>query len=125
MLKQIDEFYKYIMITLLVVYLINYAYFGEITITFTIIAIAIILEIVKQRHVMKQLTISQLSIIGIVSLAGITGIIYLFILLRIFLNPLSLPSIVEYMLLFAFVLISLYVLKYCLKKLFGRAIETH
>lgn len=125
MLKQIDEFYKYIMITLLVVYLINYAYFGEVTITFTIIALAIVLEIIRQRNHIKQFTYAQLSIIGVVLIAGIAGIIYLFVLFRIFIVPLSLPTAVEDLLLIAFALISLYILGYFLKKLYVRAIEKH
>lgn len=123
MLKQIDELYKYLMITLLVVYLINYAYFSEITITLTVIVLAGVLEIVKQRHSIKQLTLSQLSIIGVVLLAGISGVLYLVILFRIFLNPFNLPATLENILFFAFVVISLYALVYFLKKLFGRAIE--
>ncbi|MEI4772007.1 hypothetical protein WAX74_20640 [Psychrobacillus sp. FJAT-51614] len=125
MLKQIDHFYKYIMITLLVVYLINYVYFGKATITFIIVALAIVLELIRQRHHIKQLTYAQLSIIGVVLLAGIAGIIYLFVLFRIFIVPLSLPTAVEDILLIVFALICLYVLGFFLKKLYVHAIEKH
>ncbi|QFG00910.1 hypothetical protein PB01_20105 [Psychrobacillus glaciei] len=123
MLKRIDEFYMYIMIALLVVYLINFAYFGELTITFTVIALSIILEIIIHRHHMKRHTNAQLSIIGVVLLAGIAGIIYLFVLFRIFLDPFSLSSTLEHVLLLAFVLVCLYALIRFIKNLFGRAIE--
>lgn len=123
MLKQIDEFYMHIMIMLLVIYLVNFAYFGEVTISFTVIALAIILEIIKHRVQMKQLTYAQLSIIGVVLLAGIAGIIYLFVLFRIFLDPFSLSSTLEHVLLLAFVLICFYALIRFIKNLFGRVIE--
>ncbi|MFF2754614.1 hypothetical protein ACFVR1_12810 [Psychrobacillus sp. NPDC058041] len=123
MLKQIDEFYMHIMIMLLVIYLVNFAYFGEVTITFTVIALAIILEVIKHRVHIKQLTYAQLSIIGVVLLAGIASIIYLFVLFRIFLDPFSLSSTLEHVLLLAFVLICFYALIRFIKNLFGRVIE--
>ncbi|WP_144512551.1 hypothetical protein [Bacillus sp. FJAT-22090] len=123
MLKQIDEFYKYIMIVLLVIYLINAVYLKELTITFTVIGLVIILEFIRHRHLMKKLTFPQLSIIGVVLLAGVAGTIYLLVLFRIFLEPFSLPSTVETMLLILFMFICLYILGYFLKRIFGRAIE--
>jgi hypothetical protein len=121
-LKQIEENYKYLMILLLVVYLINTAYLKEITITFTAIALAIILEIIKQRHHIKKLTYSQLAIIGIVVLAGISGTIYIVILFQIFLQSLSIPQTLETVLLLLTALVCFYLVGYFLKKLYARAI---
>lgn len=123
MLEQIEELYKYLLITLLVVYLINFAFFGEVTISFTVIALVIILEFIIHRHHIKKLNYAQVSIIGVVLLAGIAGTVYLFVLFGIFLDPLSLPAFLEKILLLAFVLICLYVLVYFLKRMVGRAIE--
>ncbi|TQR18988.1 hypothetical protein [Psychrobacillus vulpis] len=123
MLKQIDEFYKYIMIVLLALYIINSVYFSELIVTFTIIGLAIILEVIRNRSHIRKLTYVQLSIIGVVILAGIAGTIYLLVLFRIFLQPFSLSSTLELILLIVFVLVCLYVLAYFLKKMFGRAIE--
>lgn len=122
MLKQIEENYKYLMILLLVVYLINTAYLKEITITFTAIGLAIILEIIKQRHHIKKLTYSQLAIIGIIVLAGISGTIYIVILFQIFLQSLSIPQTLETVLLLLTALVCFYVVGYFLKKLYARAI---
>jgi len=121
-LKQIEENYKYLMILLLVVYLINTAYLKEITITFTAIGLAIILEIIKQRHHIKKLTYSQLAIIGIIVLAGISGTIYIVILFQIFLQSLSIPQTLETVLLLLTALVCFYVVGYFLKKLYARAI---
>lgn len=123
MLKKIDELYKFIMIILLVVYLINSIYLKELVLTFTIIGLVIILEFVKHRHRIKQLTFSQFAIIGVVLLAGGAGTIYLLVLFQIFLEPLSIPSTLETMLLILFVLVCLYGLGYFLKRIFGRTIE--
>lgn len=123
MLKKIDELYKYIMIILLVVYLVNAVYLKELSITFSAIGIVIILEFIRHRHHIKKLSFSQLSIIGVVLLAGIAGTLYLLVLFRIFLNPFSLPSTLETMLLILFMFVCLYGLGYFLKRIFGRAIE--
>lgn len=123
MLKQIDELYKYILIILLVVYLINSIYLKELTLTFTIIALAIILESVKHRHRIKKLSFPQLAIIGVVLLAGGAGTVYLLVLFQIFLDPFSLSSVVETTLLVLFVIVCLYGLGYFLIKMFGRAIK--
>lgn len=123
MLKQIDELYKFILIILLVVYLINSIYLKELMLTFIIIGLVIILEFVKHRHRIKQLTFSQLAIIGVVLLSGGAGTIYLLVLFQIFLEPLSIPSGLETGLLILFVLVCLYGLGYFLKRIFGRAIE--
>ncbi|TQR17281.1 hypothetical protein [Psychrobacillus soli] len=123
MLKQIDELYKYVMIVLLVVYLINSIYLKELSLTFTIIGLVLVLEVVKHRHRIKQLTFPQLAIIGVVLLAGGAGTIYLLVLFQIFLEPFSLPSTLETMLLVLFVLICLYGLGHFLKRIFGRALE--
>lgn len=122
MLKQIEENYKYLMILLLVVYLINTAYLKEITITFTAIALAIILEIIKQRHHIKKLTYSQLAIIGIIVLAGISGTIYIVILFQIFLQSLNIPQTLETVLLLLTALVCFYLVGYFLKQLYARAI---
>lgn len=123
MLRQIDELYKYILIILLVVYLINSIYLKELTLTFTIIGLVIILEVVKHRHRIKRLTFSQLAIIGVVMLSGSAGTIYLLVLFQIFLEPFSLHSTLETTLLILFALICLYGLGYFLKRIFGRAIN--
>ena len=117
MLKKIDKFYKYLLITILVVYLINFAYFGEITITFTAIALTVILEILKHRHYFKQFSPSQFSIIA--------GTIYCFVLFHIFLNSFSFPSVLEDIFLLAVMILCLYVLMHFFKKLYSRAIEKH
>lgn len=122
MLKQIEENYKYIMIMLFVVYLINFAYLGEITISVTIIGIAIVTELVKQRKNIKKLTFSQLAIIGIVLLTSIVATIYMLVLFRIFLEPLNIPAAFESIILMGFVLFCLYVISYFLKKIYIRAI---
>ncbi len=122
MLKQIEENYKYLMILLLVVYLINTAYLKEITITFTAIVLAIILEIIKQRYHIKKLTYSQLAIIGIIVLAGISGTIYIVILFQIFLQSLSIPQTLETVLLLLTALVCFYLVGYFLKQLYARAI---
>lgn len=122
MLKQIEENYKYLMILLLVVYLINTAYLKEITITFTAIVLAIILEIIKQRYHIKKLTYSQLAIIGIIVLAGISGTIYIVILFQIFLQSLSIPQPLETVLLLLTALVCFYLVGYFLKQLYARAI---
>lgn len=122
MLKQIEENYKYLMILLLVVYLINTAYLKEITITFTAIVLAIILEIIKQRYYIKKLTYSQLAIIGIIVLAGISGTIYIVILFQIFLQSLSIPQPLETVLLLLTALVCFYLVGYFLKQLYARAI---
>lgn len=122
MLKQIEENYKYLMILLLVVYLINTAYLKEITITFTAIVLAIILEIIKQRYHIKKLTYSQLAIIGIIVLAGISGTIYIVILFQIFLQSLSIPQSLETVLLLLTALVCFYLVGYFLKQLYARAI---
>ncbi|MFJ8064401.1 hypothetical protein ACIQYS_07195 [Psychrobacillus sp. NPDC096426] len=123
MLKQIDELYKYILIILLVVYLINSIYLKELTLTFTIIGLAVILEVVKHRHRIKRSTFPQLAIIGVVMLSGGAGTIYLLVLLQIFLEPFRLPSALETTLIIIFLLICLYGLGYFLKRIFGRAIK--
>lgn len=123
MLKKIDELYKFILIILLVVYLINSIYLKELVLTFTVIGLVIILELVKHRRRIKKLTFSQLAIIGVVMLAGCAGTIYLLVLLQIFLEPFQLPTTLETMLLILFILICLYGLGYFLKRIFGRAIE--
>ncbi|SES40271.1 hypothetical protein [Psychrobacillus sp. OK032] len=123
MLKKIDELYKYILIMLLVVYLINSIYLEELMLTFTIIALAILLELVKQRHRIKQLTFPQFAIIGVVLLAGGAGTIYLLVLFQIFLEPFRLPSTLKTMLLILFVLVCLYGLGYFLRRTFGRALK--
>ena len=125
MLKKIDKFYKYLLITILVVYLINFAYFGEITITFTAIALTVILEILKHRHYFKQFSPSQFSIIAVILLAGIAGTIYCFVLFHIFLNSFSFPSVLEDIFLLAVMILCLYVLMHFFKKLYSRAIEKH
>lgn len=122
MLKEIEENYKYLMILLLVVYLINTAYLEEITITFTAIGLAIILEIIKQRHHIKKLTYSQLAIIGIIVLAGISGTIYIVILFQIFLQTLNIPQALETVLLLLTALVCFYLVGYFLKQLYARAI---
>lgn len=123
MLKQIDELYKYLMIMLLVLYLINSIYLQEATITFTAIVLVILLELTKHRHHIKQLTYSQLSIIGIVLLAGITGIIYLLVTIQIFIEPVNLPKEMESVLYFVCILVGIYILWYFIGKLFGKALE--
>ncbi|MDI2586336.1 hypothetical protein OR571_04120 [Psychrobacillus sp. NEAU-3TGS] len=123
MLKRIDELYKYILIMLLVVYLINSIYVKELTLTFIIIAFVIILELVKHRKHIKKLSFPQVAIIGIVLLTGSAGIIYLLVLFQIFLDPLSLSYPLETMLLVLFVFICLYGLGYFLKRIFGRALK--
>ena len=123
MLKQIEDLYKYLMIMLLVIYLINSIYLQEITITFTAIVLVVLLEIIKHRHHIKQLTYSQLSIIGIVLLAGIAGIIYLLVTIQIFLEPLGLPAKMEGVLFFVCIVVGIYILWYFIGKLFGRALE--
>lgn len=123
MLKQIDELYKYLMIMLLVVYLINSIYLQEVTITFTAIVLVVLLEIIKHRHHIKQLTYSQLSIIGIALLAGIAGIIYLLVMIQIFLEPIDLPQKMESLLYFVCIVVGIYILWYFIGKLFGRALE--
>ena len=123
MLKKIDELYKYLMIMLLVIYLINSIYLQEITITFTAIVLVVLLEFVKHRHHIKQLTYSQLSIIGIVLLAGIAGIIYMIVTIQIFLEPIGLPQKIESVLFFLCIVIGIYILWYFIGKLFGRALE--
>lgn len=122
MLKQIEENYKYIMIMLLVVYLINFAYLGELTITVTIIGIAIVTELAKQRKNIKKLTFSQLAIIGIVLLTSIAVTIYMLVLFRIFLEPLNIPAAFESIILMGFIIFCLYVIGYFLKKIYVRAI---
>ncbi|QUG43569.1 hypothetical protein KD050_10265 [Psychrobacillus sp. INOP01] len=123
MLKQIDALYKYLMIMLLVIYLINSIYFQEVTITFTAIMLVVLLEIIKHRHHIKQLTYSQLSIIGIVLLAGIAGIIYLLVTIQIFLEPINLPEKIESALFFVCIVLGIYILWYFIGKLFGRVLE--
>lgn len=123
MLKKFDELYKYMMIILLVVYLINSIYIKALMLTFTIIGLVIILELVKHRRRIKRLTFSQLAIIGVVLLTGGTGTIYLLVLFQIFLEPLSIPTSLETVLLILFVLVCLYVLGYFLKRIFGRVIQ--
>lgn len=123
MLKKIDELYKYLMIMLLVIYLINSIYLQEITITFTAIVLVVLLEFVKHRYHIKQLTYSQLSIIGIVLLAGIAGIIYMIVTIQIFLEPIGLPQKIESVLFFLCIVIGIYILWYFIGKLFGRALE--
>lgn len=121
MLKQIEENYKYLMITLLVIYLINFAYFDEIIITFTTIGLAIILESFKQRQHIKKFTYSQLSIIGIVLLAGISAAVYIVILSSIFLQQFNLPETIETIFLIISALVCLYVLGYFMKKIYAVA----
>lgn len=123
MLKQIDSLYKYLMIMLLVIYLINSIYLHEVTITFTAITLVILLEFIRHRHHIKQLTYSQLSIIGVVLLAGIAGIIYLLVMIQIFLEPIGLPQKMESVLFFACIIVGIYILWYFIGKLFGRALE--
>ena len=123
MLKQIDELYKYLMLTLLVIYLINSIYLQEFTITLTAIVLVILLELMKHRHHIKQLTYSQLSIIGIILLAGIAAIIYLIVTIQIFLEPMNLPEKVESLLFFGCIVLGIYMLWYFIGKLFGRALE--
>jgi len=122
-LKQIDELYKYLMLTLLVIYLINSIYLQEFTITLTAIVLVILLELMKHRHHIKQLTYSQLSIIGIILLAGIAAIIYLLVTIQIFLEPMNLPEKVESLLFFGCIVLGIYMLWYFIGKLFGRALE--
>lgn len=123
MLKQIDELYKYLMMTLLVIYLINSIYLQELTITLTAIVLVVLLELIKHRHHIKQLTYSQLSIIGIILLAGIAAIIYLIVTIQIFLEPMNLPEKVESLLFFGCIVLGIYMLWYFIGKLFGRALE--
>ncbi len=123
MLKLVDENYKYLMILFLVIYLINSIYLHEVTISFTVILLVIVLELFIHRHQIKQLSYSQLAIMGVVIIAGIAGIVYLLVLLQIFIEPFSLPSAVETILLVLFLAIGLYVLWQFLKKLFKRALE--
>lgn len=123
MLKQIDELYKYLMLTLLVIYLINSIYLQEFTITLTAIVLVVLLELIKHRHHIKQLTYSQLSIIGIILLAGIAAIIYLLVTIQIFLEPMNLPGKVESLLFFGCIVLGIYMLWYFIGKLFGRALE--
>ena len=123
MLKQIDELYKYLMMTLLVIYLINSIYLQEFTITLTAIVLVVLLELIKHRHHIKQLTYSQLSIIGIILLAGIAAIIYLLVTIQIFLEPMNLPGKVESLLFFGCIVLGIYMLWYFIGKLFGRALE--
>lgn len=123
MLKQIDELYKYLMMTLLVIYLINSIYLQEFTITLTAIVLVVLLELIKHRHHIKQLTYSQLSIIGIILLAGIAAIIYLIVTIQIFLEPMNLPEKVESLLFFGCIVLGIYMLWYFIGKLFGRALE--
>lgn len=123
MLKQIDELYKYLMIMLLVLYLINSIYLQEVTITFTAIILVVLLELTKHRHHIKQLTYSQLSIIGIVLLAGIAAIIYVLVTIQIFLEPIGLPEKTESILYFVCIVVGIYILWYFIGKLFGRALE--
>ncbi|MBD7944979.1 MULTISPECIES: hypothetical protein [Psychrobacillus] len=123
MLKLVDENYKYLMILFLAIYLINSIYLHEVTITFTVILLVIVLELFIHRHQIKQLSYSQLAIMGVVIIAGIAGIVYLLVLLQIFIEPFSLPSAVETILLVLFLAIGLYVLWQFLKKLFKRALE--
>lgn len=72
---------------------------------------------------LKQLTFSQLAIIGVVMLSGGAGIIYVLVLFQIFLEPLRLPSALETMILISFVLVCLYGLGYFLKRIYARAIK--
>lgn len=123
MLKLVDENYKYLMILFLAIYLINSIYLHEVTISFTVILLVIVLELFIHRHQIKQLSYSQLAIMGVVIIAGIAGIVYLLVLLQIFIEPFSLPSAVETILLVLFLAIGLYVLWQFLKKLFKRALE--
>lgn len=123
MLKLVDENYKYLMILFLAIYLINSIYLHEVTITFTVILLVIVLELFIHRHQIKQLSYSQLAIMGVVIIAGIAGIVYLLVLLQIFIEPFSLPSALETILLVLFLAIGLYVLWQFLKKLFKRALE--
>lgn len=123
MLKQIDELYKYLMMTLLVIYLINSIYLQEFTITLTAIVLVVLLELIKHRHHIKQLTYSQLSIIGMILLAGIAAIIYLLVTIQIFVEPMNLPEKVESLLFFGCIVLGIYMLWYFIGKLFGRALE--
>ncbi|WP_342599505.1 hypothetical protein MHB48_19760 [Psychrobacillus sp. FSL H8-0483] len=122
MLKQLDELYKYLMIMLLAIYLINSIYLQEVTITFIAIILVIILELIKNRHHIKKLSNSLLAIIGIVLLAGITGIIYMLVMFQIFLDTFGLPQAFETGLIILFMLMGLYVLWYFLKKIFNHAV---
>jgi len=110
------------MIMLLAIYLINSIYLQEVTITFTAIILVIILELIKNRHHIKKLSNSLLAIIGIVLLAGITGIIYLLVMFQIFLDTFGLPQAFETGLIILFMLMGLYVLWYFLKKIFDHAV---
>lgn len=123
MLKQIDLFHLYFLIGLSVVYLINTVYFGNLIITVTVIILAILLELFHHRHTLKKLSYAQLSIVAIVFIAGISGIIYMFVLVHIFVNPLSFPVILESALFLAFLLIGYQFLVYLMKKLFADAME--
>ncbi len=123
MLKIIEENYKYLLLLLLAIYLINTLFLHEITISITVIILVLGLEWVNHRQEIKKLSYSQLSVMGVVLLAGIASVLYLVILVQIFIEPLQLPIvIVDIIIIFIFV-IAVYLLYQFLKKLFQRALE--
>ena len=123
MLKIIEENYKYLLLLLLAIYLINTLFLHEITVSITVIILVIGLEWVNHRQEIKNLSYSQLSVMGVVLLAGIASVLYLVILVQIFIEPLQLPIvIVDIIIIFVFV-IAVYLLYQFLRKLFQRALE--
>ncbi len=108
---------------MLAIYLINTLFFHEITIMITVVILVLALEWIKHRSDIKELSYSQLSVMGVVILAGIAAVLYLIILVQIFLEPINLPLvIVDAIIVIAFVF-GVYLLYQFLRKLFQRALE--
>jgi len=122
-LKIIKENYKYLLLLLLAIYLINTLFLHEITITVTVIILVIGLEWVNHQQEIKKLSYSQLSVMGVVLLAGIASVLYLVILVQIFIEPLQLPIVIVDIIIILVFVIAVYLLYQFLKKLFQRALE--
>ena len=123
MLKIIEENYKYLLLLLLAIYLINTLFLHEMTVSITVIILVIGLEWVNHRQEIKNLSYSQLSVMGVVLLAGIASVLYLVILVQIFIEPLQLPIVVVDIIIILVFVIAVYLLYQFLKKLFQRALE--
>jgi len=122
-LKIIEENYKYLLLLLLALYLINTLFFQEITITLTVVILVIGLEWIKHRREIKDLSYSQLSVMGVILLAGIASVFYLIVLVQIFLEPLQLPIVIVDVIIVIVFVVAVYLLYQFLKKLFTRALE--
>ena len=123
MLKIIEENYKYLLLLLLAIYLINTLFLHEMTVSITVIILVIGLEWVNHRQEIKNLSYSQLSVMGVVLLAGIASVLYLVILVQIFIEPLQLPIVIVDIIIILVFVIAVYLLYQFLKKLFQRALE--